>query len=179
MKVSLHEIGVEKRYISFGAQENWRAVFAANHNVEDIEFRSGPEVEIEIYRSGEEIFIRGQVEAVVSVACVRCLTAYELPLEFEFGYSLLPGNTQQQLPEDLELSLHDVEVGYYTEESIDLNPLVSEQILLEIPHNPICRRDCAGLCTVCGADLNNGDCGCQKETRISPFAALKDYKVKK
>jgi DUF177 domain-containing protein len=179
MKIALHEISTEKRYLSFGSKENWQAVIADNHGVKDISFRSAPEVEIEIFRSGEEIFIRGFVKAVVSVTCVRCLTAYELPLDFEFRYNMFPGAGQSQQPEELELSQYDVEIGYYTDESIDFNPLVSEQIMIEIPHNPICRKNCAGLCSVCGADLNNGDCGCDRETKISPFAALKGFKVKK
>jgi uncharacterized protein len=32
--------------------------------------------------------------------------------------------------------------------------------VLELPMAPLCRDDCAGLCPQCGANRNEGDCGC-------------------
>ncbi len=58
---------------------------------------------------------------------------------------------------------------------IDLQPLMREYALLEIPINPLCRADCRGLCPVCGEDLNRQDCGHQAESDQSPFAALGDF----
>lgn len=43
---------------------------------------------------------------------------------------------------------------------VDLAPLAHDAILLELPLAPLCREDCAGLCPFCGADRNEGDCGC-------------------
>lgn len=44
--------------------------------------------------------------------------------------------------------------------TIDLRPAVREQWLLEAPSLPLCRPDCLGLCSACGADRNLGPCGC-------------------
>lgn len=44
--------------------------------------------------------------------------------------------------------------------TIDLRPAVREQWLLEAPALPLCRPECLGLCSVCGADRNQGPCGC-------------------
>ena len=57
---------------------------------------------------------------------------------------------------------------------IDLQPLIREYALLEVPINPICKPDCKGLCPVCGEDLNQVDCGHKDIARESPFSALKD-----
>jgi uncharacterized protein len=38
--------------------------------------------------------------------------------------------------------------------NIDLEPIVYEYLLLEIPINPVCREDCKGLCDICGENLN-------------------------
>ena len=49
-------------------------------------------------------------------------------------------------------------------EEIDLSDLVRDAVVLELPLAPLCREDCAGLCPSCGADRNEGPCGCQPET---------------
>ena len=46
------------------------------------------------------------------------------------------------------------------DDAIDLGPLVRDAIVLELPMAPLCREDCAGLCPQCGADRNDGECGC-------------------
>jgi uncharacterized metal-binding protein YceD (DUF177 family) len=56
---------------------------------------------------------------------------------------------------------------------IDLQPLVREYAILEFPINPLCRKDCQGLCMECGQNLNEKDCGHKPEID-SPFLALKD-----
>jgi uncharacterized protein len=46
------------------------------------------------------------------------------------------------------------------DDEIDLGPLVRDAVVLELPMAPLCREDCAGLCPQCGANRNEGDCGC-------------------
>lgn len=45
-------------------------------------------------------------------------------------------------------------------DELDLGPMVRDAVVLELPLAPVCRPDCAGLCLQCGADRNEGDCGC-------------------
>jgi uncharacterized protein len=42
--------------------------------------------------------------------------------------------------------------------AIDLSDAVREEVGLTAPQWMLCREDCAGLCAVCGADLNEGPC---------------------
>ena len=44
--------------------------------------------------------------------------------------------------------------------TIDLGLLVRDAVVLELPMAPLCREDCAGLCPQCGANRNDGACGC-------------------
>jgi uncharacterized protein len=46
------------------------------------------------------------------------------------------------------------------DDTIDLGPMLLDAIVLELPGSPLCREDCAGLCPQCGADRNEGPCGC-------------------
>lgn len=60
------------------------------------------------------------------------------------------------------------------DETIDLDPLVRDNVLLELPVNPKCSDDCAGLCPECGANLNEGPCGCPDRVADLRWAPLQD-----
>ncbi len=47
---------------------------------------------------------------------------------------------------------------------LDLDELVREDVFLAMPVRFLCKDNCKGLCAVCGADLNLGECGCNKPT---------------
>ena len=49
--------------------------------------------------------------------------------------------------------------------------VVQGDIFLELPYKSLCREECRGLCSQCGKDLNEGDCGCQKKT-VDPRLAI-------
>lgn len=55
---------------------------------------------------------------------------------------------------------------------LDLRPLARDAVLLELPIAPLCRADCAGLCPTCGADRNDGPCGCAAPRGDPRWAAL-------
>jgi DUF177 domain-containing protein len=54
----------------------------------------------------------------------------------------------------------DEELYPIMDDDLDLGPLVRDAVVLELPMAPLCRPDCAGLCPRCGANLNEGACGC-------------------
>ena len=71
-----------------------------------------------------------------------------------------------------------IEHGLTTDlETIDLDPIVREQVLLALPVSVLCQEDCRGLCTVCGQDLNEKDCGCERKVVDVRLAKLKDIKL--
>ena len=62
-------------------------------------------------------------------------------------------------------------------EMLDLQPLVRDALLLELPLAPLCREDCKGLCPNCGADLNDGPCSCDRTLADPRWAALEPLKA--
>ncbi len=57
-------------------------------------------------------------------------------------------------------------------EQLDLRAMVRESLLLDTPHDPLCRPDCAGLCPYCGVDRNDVSCDCQAPSHASPWDVL-------
>jgi uncharacterized protein len=53
--------------------------------------------------------------------------------------------------------------------------LLRENVLLNLPLQPLCRADCRGLCPHCGVNLNESSCGCQvqeDDPRLAPLQHL-------
>jgi uncharacterized protein len=57
-------------------------------------------------------------------------------------------------------------------EMLDLQPLVRDALMLELPLAPVCSDSCKGLCPRCGADLNDGPCDCDDAPADPRWAAL-------
>jgi uncharacterized protein len=76
--------------------------------------------------------------------CVRCLVDVSDEMDIDvMELFVYPGS---EATED--------EASRMVGELIDLEPLVRDAVVLDLPFQPLCRDDCAGLCVVCGADLN-------------------------
>ncbi len=80
---------------------------------------------------------------------------------------------------DVELVEKDFTVAGGDEGEVDLQELVMEQIFLSLPMRLLCREDCLGLCSECGANLNRKKCDCRKHTGHSAFLKLKELEFHK
>jgi len=129
-----------------------------------------------VLASGQDLLVQGSVQCRVEVACRRCLATIPLELDLPLRATLLPRKGNDALPAEQELQSEDLEVSTYEGEEVVLDELVREQILLGAPQYPLCREDCAGLCPLCGKDLNDGACGCAEP--VDPrFAKLRQIKI--
>jgi len=69
----------------------------------------------------------------------------------------------------------DEEDYAFSGDSVDLAPLVHDAAFLHLPLAPLCREDCAGLCSICGGDRNETPCDCQvpRDPRWAMLDALR------
>lgn len=132
--------------------------------------------QVDVTNTGEALLVTGTVEGDAKTSCARCVEEFPLSLTGEIeGYYLL--DAEKGAPEDMD----DDEFDVLPENNvIDLEPLIRAALLLEFPLVPLCDDDCKGLCPTCGANLNDGSCGCapvadDDDTPPNPFAALKDF----
>ena len=61
----------------------------------------------------------------------------------------------------------------FTGKTIELMPAVLSNVLLNLPVKVLCKSDCMGLCSFCGADLNFTDCTCDKSNIDPRWAGLR------
>lgn len=139
------------------------------------EFEAPLAWQVTVSNTGGALLVTGTVEGAAKTSCARCLGSFEFPLTGEIeGYFLL--SDEEAAPEDMD----DDEFDYLPKNNvIDLDPLIRAALLLELPLIPLCDDGCKGICPECGADLNEGPCGCgekREETEAAnPFSALKDF----
>jgi uncharacterized protein len=119
---------------------------------------------VEISRTPQGLLVTGNFSGRTTLECARCLKPADQKLHWKM--TELYAFTEKSLSESGLLVPEDAQ--------IDLQPIIREYALLEIPISPLCRPDCKGLCPVCGQDLNIRDCGHRPHEDESPFSSLKN-----
>jgi len=117
----------------------------------------------ELTNTGKTVTVRGRIAGGAALHCSRCLR--EFPWRFDISFVELGALRQIDDPEQYQLAEDEEEaIPLLDAEMVDLTELVRQLIAVEVPYRPLCRPDCAGLCPRCGADRNEGQCGCDDET---------------
>lgn len=106
-----------------------------------------------------------QLETTLDLVCDRCLK----PFSRLKGVTVDHVIVEEVFDEDDE---NIILIG--DDDCIDLAEIAETAFILSLDSKTLCREDCKGLCSQCGADLNLGDCGCEKEgdPRLAIFKEL-------
>ena len=123
----------------------------------------------------ESVYIRGSLGTTVTTGCSLCLEEAMVPINDHFEYTLAPRSDTPH--DDQELSRDDMSVENYDGETIDLDPIIMEQIFLHIPMRVVCSETCAGLCPQCGINRNHMKCTCNENASDMRLSVLKDLKI--
>ncbi|HSD47602.1 MAG TPA: DUF177 domain-containing protein, partial [Pyrinomonadaceae bacterium] len=123
--------------------------------------------------AGTEVFVNGQITTRAAVECDRCLKQVELPVEAAFALEYVTGQAYESAPV-AELTEDEMSISVFDGETIDVDEIVKEQIVLAVPTRMLCRPDCKGICPECGIDKNTGDCACATDEVDPRWAALKN-----
>jgi uncharacterized protein len=114
----------------------------------------------------EGVLVSGTVRGVATGECVRCLGDVQFDLEAEimelFAYPDRVVEGDENDDDVRELGVDDL---------IDLEPALRDAVVLALPFQPVCRDDCPGLCSECGARLAD-DPGHRHEVADPRWAAL-------
>jgi uncharacterized protein len=130
----------------------------------DAEFAEPLRLALQVTRDGSTVMVSGTIEAHAGLVCDRCLTPFTEVVRADLReiFHLLDGPPPYRPDEDEGIHFINRRAP-----RVDLAPMVREQVLLELPMKTLCRTDCLGLCPQCGANRNDGPCGCGTEARQS------------
>lgn len=135
-------------------------------------------VNVKLEKRSNFILLILNISFVLKLICSRCLENFEKKYDLKEEFYLKKG--EEILPKEKSLSNEDVYTIYYQEEIIDITPLVRDTIILAKPLKPLCRKNCKGLCPICGVNWNYQKCehfGKKMETSfgLKLKEALKNY----
>jgi uncharacterized protein len=124
------------------------------------------ELDIRLEAVMEGVLVTGTVTAGLVGGCVRCLEEIRDDVVADFQELFVYDEDDRTDDEE------DSGTSRLEGDLVDLEPLLRDAVVLSLPFQPLCREDCPGLCTECGARLAD-DPGHQHEEPIDPrWAAL-------
>lgn len=99
--------------------------------------------ELAVTRASSGTVLELALDISLAGPCFRCLQDAELPLQLRLReYEATKPETDDERTE------------YLDDDRLDLSSWAHDAIALALPDKILCRADCAGLCPVCGKDLN-------------------------
>lgn len=124
-------------------------------------------------------YLNSRFQGRVTGICSRCLEAVLVDIQGTISQRYCPVSTMPPAAEVDEeedswrqADLEAEEVIEFEGDELPLESLLREHLLLELPMKCLCDDDCAGLCPVCGCNLNVDSCDCRQETLDPRLAAL-------
>ena len=157
-----------------GDRSGWRA-------------RGPAHVDIRFEKFERRVLVTATARVELQGECSRCLTPVTSDLPVDFTLTMVPEDEYRDKAGEAEDKSHhpvagsfdagEAEEEVYTGKVIDLDPILREQVLLALPAYPVCRADCKGLCSVCGNDLNERECGCDRKVPDPRWAGLAKLKL--
>ena len=102
----------------------------------------------------QKLHIEADFTIHLNIPCDRCLDdvlhKYEICVDRKIDVSERADN------QDLD------DVSFISEYNLDVDMLVYEEVFVRLPMKNLCNEDCKGICSVCGTNLNRGECGCDR-----------------
>lgn len=126
-------------------------------------------VELRIRNLGErKLFMEGKAGLTLSIPCGRCLEPVACPFELDIYQEVDMSQTEEDRVEGLD------EQPYISGYNLDVDQLLSNELLLNLPMKVLCSDDCQGICNRCGANLNHGSCSCDQSSPDPRMSVIQD-----
>jgi uncharacterized protein len=139
------------------------------------------------------LMLKARASVTVLGSCKRCLaeTRLNVPLDFTLSLVRAPSLSREREEASSEpggpnregegsaasFDVRSVEEEQYDGKQVNLGGILREQLLLALPMDVLCREECQGLCSVCGANLNEARCGCERKPPDPRWEKLKGIKL--
>ena len=146
----------------------------------ETDLRAGAEpgsLKVHAQRSGEDILLTGRIEAGLFAQCARCLEDVTLGVGLDVTSLLSPEHTRpaSKGPVEVEFDPADPTRDYYSGTEIELDTMVREHLLLEVPMKPLCSESCKGIAIPEHLRAPEDTFGPSAiDARLAPLAKLKD-----
>ncbi len=154
-----------------GKSENFELEYQGNKELlgEQGGFLDPVKVSLQVHNHGDYFSARGVVETRVALTCSRCLETLIWPISTQVLFTI---------GEEFKETLNQMDEDFlvYGSGLVDVEPIIGEYLVTELPFTPVCREDCQGLCPVCGGNRNEKSCSCGSDDIDPRWEKLKNLK---
>lgn len=150
----LHEYHFSSKPSDVGLEEN---------------FQKDVNVDVVLDKTQRQIFLKVDIHTSGHFPCDRCLEDFVQPIVSYYNMLyVMDAQDADKNPVD-EIQIISPETTY-----IELTEDVRQIVILSIPLKLICKDECKGLCSQCGANWNYKSCMCHEEVTDSRWEPLKN-----
>jgi uncharacterized protein len=115
--------------------------------------------ELTVLRTDRGLLASLEAKATMWERCARCLVTAECPVQVQFEEEYIPV-LDANSGDRIRVAAEEEGFRIGPDFMLDFREPLRQYVLMSEPLKPLCRPDCAGLCSSCGADLNKRPCGC-------------------
>lgn len=106
-------------------------------------------LDVRASKSGSDVVVHGTLDAELRVPCARCLEPFDLPLHADLSVLYVPAGALRGGAsgenEEYEFTSEEADTLPYDGETVVLDDLVRDELLLEVPMIPLCSEACPGM----------------------------------
>ena len=135
----------------------------------DYEVASKAKVVLRIMNLGDRTLeVEGKAKLTLKVPCDRCLDPVEVPLEFDIIRTLDLNESEEERVEDLD------EQPYLSGYNLDVDQLVCDELILNLPMKVLCSEDCQGISNRYGTNPGSGEGDCKDSMPDPRMSVIQD-----
>ena len=96
-------------------------------------------------KSGHDVVVHGTLDAELQIPCARCLELTKLPIHADLSVLYVPASMLKEAAGGEEDMDAEADTLPFHGETVVLDDLVRDELVLGVPMIPLCREDCAGM----------------------------------
>jgi uncharacterized protein len=173
--LNVHDIGDSGKDYTFELSSAWAADALRDTGLAAAAASVGT-LEVHASRSGTDILVQGSLRAQLTAECGRCLGPATVTVSTPIATLFSPrgeGRPARQSEEDLDLTPDELARESFSGDKIVLDELVRDQLIVEVPMQPLCSDACTGI-DVPPSVKAPDDFGRGEDPRLAPLKALRD-----
>lgn len=178
-----HEFTIPVSELDAGGKEYTFAVRAAwvRSAFEDHEATSSGQdgsLRVRASKSGHDVVVHGAVDAELQVPCARCLEPTKLPIHADLSVLYVPAALLREESGQDELTDEEADTLPFNGETVVLDDLVRDELVLGVPMIPLCSEACPGMSPAPDREEGKADEAKPIDPRLAPLLAFSARKPK-
>ena len=135
-----------------------------NFEGEVIDIFEPVKVEGEVYSQEGVVILNASIKTELKMHCSRCLDTFIYPIDIDI---------EERFTNNKDL-INDEEIMFVEGDSLNITEIIENSIISTLPIKRLCKSDCKGLCSSCGANKNTSSCNCNNEDVDIRLAKLRE-----